>query len=168
VKYTHALARANLHSISGLSFTWTTDHLHPHTHALARTHTSESALGFWLVVSDTSSYIDHTDNHLHPHMDVHTPALWLAFQVHYSPIGCNDCSVIRAQWAAMEKLLAENKTRTIGVSNFCRPCLECLSSATVQPAVNQFEYVIAPSCDPNANATSDRPNAPSFSLSMHY
>jgi hypothetical protein len=99
-------------------------------------------------------------------MHVHAPALWLAFQVHYSPIGCNDCSVIRAQWAAMEKLLAENKTRTIGVSNFCRHCLECLSSATVQPAVNQFEYVSAPSCDPNAYATSARPNALSCSLSM--
>lgn len=69
--------------------------------------------------------------------------------VHYSPLGgCKNCDPIKAQWGAMEQLLAENKTRTIGVSNYCKECIECLADAKVQPAVNQFEYHVGMGPDP--------------------
>jgi len=44
-------------------------------------------------------------------------------------------------WKALEKLLADGKTRAIGVSNFLTHHLEDLKAgATVQPAVNQVEF----------------------------
>mmetsp|Transcript_148056 Transcript_148056/g.210263 ORF Transcript_148056/g.210263 Transcript_148056/m.210263 type:complete len:309 (-) Transcript_148056:6-932(-) len=69
--------------------------------------------------------------------------------VHYTPLeGCKNCDPIKAQWGAMEELLAENVTRTIGVSNYCKECLECLADAKVQPAVNQIEYHVGMGADP--------------------
>ena len=44
-------------------------------------------------------------------------------------------------WRAMEKLLADGKTRAIGVSNFMVPHLETLlAGCSVPPAVNQVEF----------------------------
>ena len=45
----------------------------------------------------------------------------------------------------METLQQQKKARTIGVSNFCPKCLECISAdptLKVVPAVNQFEHHI--------------------------
>ena len=64
---------------------------------------------------------------------------------HY-PQNCNcaattPCQMMRDQWRALEQRLAEGKTRAIGVSNFCVPCLECLAGAsTTVPAVNQLQF----------------------------
>jgi diketogulonate reductase-like aldo/keto reductase len=33
------------------------------------------------------------------------------------------CALVRAQWGVLERLLAENVTRAIGVSNYCASCL---------------------------------------------
>ena len=75
--------------------------------------------------------------------------------IHWTPFsGCSsdvDCSAIRAQWKALEALRSANLTRSIGVSNFCQSCLECLAadpSITVVPAVNQFEYHVGMGADP--------------------
>jgi diketogulonate reductase-like aldo/keto reductase len=47
--------------------------------------------------------------------------------------------MMRDQWAALTKLYQENKTRAIGVSNFCAQCLECIRTPdAVVPAVNQL------------------------------
>ena len=57
--------------------------------------------------------------------------------VHWTPTGANACTthcdMIRAQWKAMEQLQQSNLTVSIGVSNYCIQCLECLSS---DPTVN--------------------------------
>lgn len=48
-----------------------------------------------------------------------------------------DEGVIQAQWAILEQALAEGKTRSIGVVNFCENALGCLlKTATILPAVN--------------------------------
>jgi len=47
------------------------------------------------------------------------------------------CDVMRAQWAVVEELLAQGKTRAVGVYNFCEFSLRCiLATATVKPALN--------------------------------
>eukprot|EP00322_Chrysochromulina_rotalis_P029100 CAMPEP_0115847402 /NCGR_PEP_ID=MMETSP0287-20121206/10365_1 /TAXON_ID=412157 /ORGANISM="Chrysochromulina rotalis, Strain UIO044" /LENGTH=314 /DNA_ID=CAMNT_0003301237 /DNA_START=137 /DNA_END=1081 /DNA_ORIENTATION=- len=74
--------------------------------------------------------------------------------VHFPPTGgCGrkNCNLIKQQWQALTDLhLHTNKTRAIGVSNFCVSCLECLSeiSGVVTPAVNQFQYHIGMGPDP--------------------
>ena len=73
--------------------------------------------------------------------------------VHFPPMGgCGalNCPVIQSQWAALESFYAQKKAKSIGVSNFCVSCLDCLAknaSATV-PAVNQIEYHIGMGADP--------------------
>lgn len=50
-----------------------------------------------------------------------------------------DCSVMQAQWGALEQALAAGKTRSIGVVNFCQSALKCvLKTAKVKPAVNYY------------------------------
>ena len=49
--------------------------------------------------------------------------------------------MMQEQWRALEDMYHANKTRAIGVSNFCAPCLECIAkTATVTPAVNQLQF----------------------------
>ncbi|RMZ80319.1 hypothetical protein DV738_g2886, partial [Chaetothyriales sp. CBS 135597] len=44
-------------------------------------------------------------------------------------------------WAKMEQVLAEGKTRSIGVSNFLQPHIEAiLKTSRVRPAINQIEF----------------------------
>jgi diketogulonate reductase-like aldo/keto reductase len=69
--------------------------------------------------------------------------------IHWSPLtGCDtaaECKIIQTQWSAMETLQQKKKAVTIGVSNFCPKCFECIFSdttLTVVPAVNQFEHHI--------------------------
>lgn len=47
-----------------------------------------------------------------------------------------DPRVIESQWAVMEELLAEGKTRSIGVVNFCPSALDIVVHMKVFPAVN--------------------------------
>eukprot|EP00656_Telonema_subtile_P050235 TRINITY_DN645_c0_g1_i5.p1 TRINITY_DN645_c0_g1~~TRINITY_DN645_c0_g1_i5.p1 ORF type:complete len:323 (+),score=77.69 TRINITY_DN645_c0_g1_i5:225-1193(+) len=55
-------------------------------------------------------------------------------------IGSKPCIKMQEQWAALEDLYAANKTRAIGVSNYCTGCLQCiLDNATVVPHVNQMQ-----------------------------
>lgn len=77
--------------------------------------------------------------------------------IHFPPMGgCGllNCGIIRKQWQALtEAHLATNKTRALGVSNFCISCLKCLAGTPgptppIVPAVNQFQYHIGMSADP--------------------
>lgn len=73
--------------------------------------------------------------------------------IHFPPLGgCNpvNCRLIRSQWAALTPLVAQNKTRALGVSNFCVSCLECLAGVpgALVPAVNQFKLHIGMGADP--------------------
>jgi len=73
--------------------------------------------------------------------------------VHFPPeggCGPKNCAAIKQQWAALSALVAQNKTRALGVSNFCVSCLECLSqtAGAIVPAVNQFKFHIGMSADP--------------------
>jgi diketogulonate reductase-like aldo/keto reductase len=60
------------------------------------------------------------------------------------------CAMMQQQWSALEQRYKEGKTKAIGVSNFCKPCLECLAeTATVVPAVNQLQFHVGmPGTDP--------------------
>jgi diketogulonate reductase-like aldo/keto reductase len=74
--------------------------------------------------------------------------------VHFPPEGgcsAENCKLIKAQWRALSKAhLAKNKTRALGVSNFCISCLQCLAedASSPVPAVNQFKYHIGMGKDP--------------------
>lgn len=50
-----------------------------------------------------------------------------------------DPAVIQAQWAVLEEALAQGKTRSIGVINFCEGALNAvLETAKVKPAINYY------------------------------
>jgi len=75
--------------------------------------------------------------------------------IHFPPpMGCGllNCGAIRKQWAALtEDILRTNKTRALGVSNFCVSCLKCLEDTpggALVPAVNQFKYHVGMGADP--------------------
>lgn len=83
--------------------------------------------------------------------------------IHFPPeggCGAANCALIRKQWRALvHSHLSTNKTRALGVSNFCVSCLDCLanaSDATVTPAVNQFAYHIGMGADPEGLVTRTR------------
>ena len=65
--------------------------------------------------------------------------------LHFPPLlgckkGSSACSKMQQQWKALEHLYRANKTRAIGVSNYCVECVACiLETATVVPMVNQME-----------------------------
>lgn len=47
------------------------------------------------------------------------------------------CAVMQAQWAVLEHLLAEGRTRAIGTYNYCRFSIDCvLETAATPPALN--------------------------------
>ena len=47
------------------------------------------------------------------------------------------CEVMQAQWAVLERALAQGMTRALGVYNFCESQLECLlRTAAVPPSIN--------------------------------
>jgi len=72
--------------------------------------------------------------------------------------GCNaaNCAAVQAQWRAMEAALAANLTRAIGVSNYCGKCLDALSGARVKPAVNQVQFHVGMSADPQSFISSNQ------------
>uniref|UniRef100_A0A7S2GWC9 NADP-dependent oxidoreductase domain-containing protein n=1 Tax=Haptolina brevifila TaxID=156173 RepID=A0A7S2GWC9_9EUKA len=59
---------------------------------------------------------------------------------------------MQEQWKALtESHLLANKTRALGVSNFCKSSLACLAkdASSVVPAVNQFKFHIGMGPDPS-------------------
>merc|ERR1712050_704866 len=49
--------------------------------------------------------------------------------------------MIQEQWRALEEAKAAGLTRSIGVSNYCPKCYECLKKAAKElPVVNQLEW----------------------------
>mmetsp|Transcript_33119 Transcript_33119/g.77444 ORF Transcript_33119/g.77444 Transcript_33119/m.77444 type:complete len:313 (-) Transcript_33119:37-975(-) len=73
--------------------------------------------------------------------------------VHFPPpggCGAANCPMIRRQWAALSSLLVQNKTRALGVSNWCVSCFACLAedARAIVPAVNQVQYHIGMGRDP--------------------
>eukprot|EP00656_Telonema_subtile_P031850 TRINITY_DN3488_c0_g1_i2.p1 TRINITY_DN3488_c0_g1~~TRINITY_DN3488_c0_g1_i2.p1 ORF type:complete len:345 (+),score=74.48 TRINITY_DN3488_c0_g1_i2:100-1134(+) len=75
--------------------------------------------------------------------------------VHFPPsggCGADNCVRMQQQWAALSTLLAANKTRALGVSNYCVSCLECLKAAGgITPALNQVEYHVGQGSDPETS-----------------
>lgn len=67
------------------------------------------------------------------------------------------CGAAVAQWKVLEHAYRTNKTRSIGVSNFCATCLECLArsdASTLVPHVNQIQYHAGmPGSDPTGLIT---------------
>lgn len=74
--------------------------------------------------------------------------------VHFPPHGgCGpiNCAAMRKQWEALTtQVLQKGLTRTLGVSNFCISCLQCLEGVpnALTPAVNQIEYHVGMGADP--------------------
>lgn len=67
--------------------------------------------------------------------------------------GCSDkvCELNRAQYAAYNTFYSQKKARSIGVSNFCQSCLQCLKNenkAFIPPAVNQIQMHVGMGADP--------------------
>ncbi|KAF9885444.1 hypothetical protein FE257_012880 [Aspergillus nanangensis] len=59
----------------------------------------------------------------------------------HSPFFAKSDSDLQEAWAAMEKVKASGKARSIGVSNFLQSHLEViLQTAKVTPSINQIEY----------------------------
>ena len=66
--------------------------------------------------------------------------------IHFPPLlGCvaSSCEHMQQQWAALEQIYHEKKADAIGVSNYCKECLQCImKTAKVVPMVNQMQYHI--------------------------
>jgi len=63
------------------------------------------------------------------------------------------CAAMQAQWAAVTAAYHAGKARSIGVSNYCRACLDCLAQAEVQPMVNQVQVHVGMGPDPEGFVT---------------
>ena len=51
------------------------------------------------------------------------------------------CEMIQQQWRALEEAYTSGRTRSIGVSNYCSACLDCLArTATISPHINQLNF----------------------------
>ncbi len=62
-----------------------------------------------------------------------------------------DCDVMQAQWAVMEQALADGKTKSIGVINYCEGSLKCLlETAKVKPALNYYMVHVGMGQNPTA------------------
>jgi len=76
----------------------------------------------------------------------------LHFPPDFAPTGCGlfgACNLMKEQWAAMEAAYHAGKAKTIGVSNYCQSCFECiLANASVVPAVNQVQFHVGETTDP--------------------
>lgn len=63
-----------------------------------------------------------------------------------------DCARIAAQWTELERAFWANKTRAIGVSNYCPSALRCLGGH-ITPAVNQVMFHVGMGRDPGGIAS---------------
>lgn len=72
--------------------------------------------------------------------------------IHFPPTtGCNalTCPEIQSQWAAFELMYKQGKARSIGVSNWCVSCFECIEKSwEIKPMVNQIQYHVGMGPDP--------------------
>lgn len=50
------------------------------------------------------------------------------------------CEMARSQWKAMEEFYKAGKAKSIGVSNYCPSCFECLAKTDVFPFTNQVMF----------------------------
>jgi diketogulonate reductase-like aldo/keto reductase len=50
------------------------------------------------------------------------------------------CTMVREQWRAMEEFYKAGKAKSIGVSNYCPSCFECLAHTDVFPFTNQVMF----------------------------
>lgn len=50
------------------------------------------------------------------------------------------CEMVRQQWKAMEEFYKAGKAKSIGVSNYCPSCFECLKKTEVFPFTNQVMF----------------------------
>ena len=65
------------------------------------------------------------------------------------------CDVMQAQWAVLEELLAEGKTRALGTYNYCQFSLDCiLETATTPPALNYIMRHVGMGPDDNPGLAS--------------
>lgn len=65
--------------------------------------------------------------------------------------GCDEfaCETGMGDWRAYEDALVSGKVRSIGVSNYCQKCLDCiLANGTVKPQLNQFQWHVGMGPDP--------------------
>jgi diketogulonate reductase-like aldo/keto reductase len=78
--------------------------------------------------------------------------------------------MIQEQWKALEKMYETGKTRSIGVSNFCAPCLKCIFDvATVMPQVNQLQFHVGmPGPDPEGLISYSTSKNVSFSSAFFF
>lgn len=70
--------------------------------------------------------------------------------IHFPPFpsfvtrSCNEwsggCEMARSQWKAMEEFYKAGGARSIGVSNYCPSCFECLAKSDVFPFTNQIMF----------------------------
>lgn len=77
--------------------------------------------------------------------------------IHFPPLadmpigGCRlgICNMIRNQWKAMVEFYKANKTRSIGVSNYCKNCYSCLEDGEfeVLPQIHQIQYHLGMGAD---------------------
>eukprot|EP00440_Ansanella_granifera_P072583 gb/GFBE01078761.1/.p1 GENE.gb/GFBE01078761.1/~~gb/GFBE01078761.1/.p1 ORF type:complete len:386 (+),score=79.19 gb/GFBE01078761.1/:1-1158(+) len=77
--------------------------------------------------------------------------------------GCTDpntCALVKAQWNALTEAYEKKQVRSIGVSNYCSACFQCLEGAnaangtsTVMPMVNQVQYHAGMGSDPQGMRT---------------
>lgn len=58
------------------------------------------------------------------------------------------CEAVRSQWRAVEDFYYAGKAHSIGVSNYCPSCFECLSTARIFPMVNQIQFHVGMGSDP--------------------
>ena len=61
------------------------------------------------------------------------------------------CELNRAQYDAYKTFYSQKKARSIGVSNFCQSCLQCLKNGKddfIPPAVNQIQMHVGMGADP--------------------
>jgi len=75
--------------------------------------------------------------------------------IHFPPSGgCQNkinCDAMQAQWRALiTEVRDKNLTKSLGVSNMCISCLECLAAMAnpVTPAVNQVQFHVGMGADP--------------------
>eukprot|EP00930_Biecheleria_cincta_P087186 TRINITY_DN76437_c0_g1_i1.p1 TRINITY_DN76437_c0_g1~~TRINITY_DN76437_c0_g1_i1.p1 ORF type:complete len:330 (-),score=62.85 TRINITY_DN76437_c0_g1_i1:171-1160(-) len=86
--------------------------------------------------------------------------------IHFPPFpsfvtrSCNTasggCKMVKQQWQAMEEFYKANKTRAIGVSNYCPSCFECLKDTEIFPMVNQLMYHAGMGVDPKSFFSYDK------------
>jgi len=74
--------------------------------------------------------------------------------VHYPPTGgcgADNCVKIKEQWQALQSFAERNKTRALGVSNFCISCFKCLDEIkdVATPVINQIKFHIGMGADPD-------------------